>query len=158
MKWGRKEPEFFKSESFSSQIDFPLQTLGFITRNWTKKVLISQVNEKNPWVAVVVDESIFSNNKKIFLLDRKRRTARSVVCPGGDTLGLGCTCSPYRCPGVWSDCSRVCVCECDCIVANVSSDNVRLGWLMLCQEWRGSQIRSVQQSIFIRSFSSLQTQ
>ena len=33
---------------FLQRLIFPLQTLGFITLNRTKKVLISQVNEKNP--------------------------------------------------------------------------------------------------------------
>ena len=37
-------------------------------------------------------------------------------------------------PRVQLDCSSVCVCECDRIVANVSLDNSGLGWLSLCQE------------------------
>ena len=52
----------------------------------------------------------------------------------------------------------VCVGECDRIVVNVSLDNSGLGWLTLCQEWRGPQTKSVQQSVFINLFSSLQTQ
>ena len=46
----------------------------------------------------------------------------------------GCTCSFCGRPRVQLDCSRVCVCECDRIVVNVSLDNSGLGWLTLCQE------------------------
>ena len=61
---------------------------------------------------------------------------------------------------VQSKCSKGCVCvgECDRIVVTVSLDNSRLGWLTLCQEWRGPQIGSVQQSFFINFLRSLQTQ
>ena len=46
---------------------------------------------------------------------------------------------------------RVCVwvSVSDRIVVNVSLDNSGLGWLMLCQEWRVPQTKSVQQSVFI---------
>ena len=57
------------------------------------------------------------------------------VCSDRVTLMLtGCTCSFCERPRVQLDCSRVCVCECDRIVVNVSLDNSGLGWLTLCQE------------------------
>ena len=46
----------------------------------------------------------------------------------------GCTCSFCERLRAQLDCSGVCVCECDRIVANVFLDNLGLGWLLLCQE------------------------
>ena len=118
------------------------------TLQW-KKILWWQHNIlKRQWKVKLTECS--------FVIIKSKRLSQGT--PGLSETPIGCACSPCRCSGLWSVCSRVCICECDRIVANVSSDDVRLGWLMLCQEWRGPQIRSVQQSVFIRSFSSLQTQ
>ena len=60
-----------------------------------------------------------------------KKTQATGVVPEG---GVGCTCSFCKRLKVQLDCSRVCVCECDCIVVNVFLDNSGLGWLPLCQE------------------------
>ena len=79
-----------------------------------QKQLILDGNDLN------LDENIFH------LLIQERIKISKQIC--------GCTCRFCKRPRVQLDCSRVCICECDRIVVNVSLDNSGLGWLTLYQE------------------------